>query len=170
MQPESTGALPLLCRRCSNGGFKRRTGENRDSNGTYMQKSGRRRPHPTVRKFNGIRQSMARIFSEKLWASTDGAPLGVTHCWRTLSGLQNKPYAKWPSLGLVASAGGATPVALRPCALACASCGSAGHHVLARPPWRFAATRHQHGAGSHPPPKGLPQARAALGAYLLLKK
>jgi len=63
----------------------------------------------------------------------------------------NKRYAKWPSLGSVASAGGASPVALRPGAFACAPYGSAstwalvsalprsgasqrpvgGHHVLA---------------------------------------
>ena len=42
------------------------------------------------------------------------APLGVTHRLRALSGLQNKPYAKWPSLNSVASAGGATPVACAP--------------------------------------------------------
>ena len=41
------------------------------------------------------------------------------------SGEGNRRYAKWPSLGSVASAGGATPVALRPGAFACAAYGSA---------------------------------------------
>jgi hypothetical protein len=27
------------------------------------------------------------------------APLGVAHRWRALTGFQNRPYVKWPSLG-----------------------------------------------------------------------
>jgi len=48
----------------------------------------------------------------------------------TLSGEGNKRYAKWPSLGSVASAGGASPVALRPGAFACATYVSANTWAL----------------------------------------
>ena len=30
------------------------------------------------------------------------AALGVDHRWRALTGLQNRPYAKWPALGWLA--------------------------------------------------------------------
>ena len=111
-------------------------------------------------------------------ASQSQAPFVAATASRP-SGEGNKRYAKWPSLGSVASAGGASPVALRPSAFACAPCGSASTWALVsalprsgasqrpvgrssrvspRPPLCFAAARHQHSAGCPiRPPRGLPQ-------------
>ena len=78
----------------------------------------------------------------------------------TLSGEGNKRYAKWPSLGSVASAGGASPVALRPGAFACAPCGSAGTWALVSALPRSGASQRPVGRSSRvsprPPLCGLP--------------
>lgn len=62
-------------------------------------------------------------------ASQSQAPFVAATASRTL-GEGNKRYAKWPSLESVASAGGATPVALRPGAFSCAPYGSASTLAL----------------------------------------
>ncbi len=67
------------------------------------------------------------------------APLGVAHRWRALAGSQNRPYAKWPTLGYGRVSRRRPPVAVapyapspvRPCAcVAPAVCPGASRRVL----------------------------------------